>query len=120
MRTAFKVRAYPDAQQAAVLNRTLGCVRLVWNRTLAWRHARWYEERLSTNVPQANAYLTELKRDPELAFLREVSSVPLQQVSRIQQKAFANFFAGRVRYPRFKSRTGRAVGAVHPFGVSLA
>jgi putative transposase len=33
--------------------------------------------------------------------------VPLQQVSRIQQKAFASFFAGRARYPRFKSRTGR-------------
>ncbi len=107
MRTAFKVRAYPDAQQAAVLNRTFGCVRLVWNRTLAWRHARWYGEHLSTNVPQANAYLTDLKRDSELAFLREVSSVPLQQVSRIQQKAFVNFFAGRARYPRFKSRTGR-------------
>ena len=37
----------------------------------------------------------------------EVSSVPLQQVLRTQQKAFANFFAKRARYPRFKSRTGR-------------
>jgi putative transposase len=36
-----------------------------------------------------------------------VSSVPLQQVLRTQQKAFANFFAKRARYPRFKSRTGR-------------
>jgi len=82
-------------------------VRLVWNRTLAWRHARWYSEKLSTNVPAANAYLTELKADPDLAFLREVSSVPLQQVTRIQQKAYTNFFTGRARYPRFKSRTGR-------------
>jgi putative transposase len=31
----------------------------------------------------------------------------LQQVLRTQQKAFANFFAKRARYPRFKSRTGR-------------
>lgn len=107
VRTAYKVRAYPDAQQAAVLNRTFGCVRLVWNRTLAWRHARWYGEKLPTNVPAANAFLTECKRDPDLAFLREVSSVPLQQVTRIQQSAFANFFTGRSRYPRFKSRTGR-------------
>ena len=28
-----------------------GCVRLVWNRTLAWRHQRWYGEKLPTNVP---------------------------------------------------------------------
>lgn len=90
-----------------MLNRTFGCVRLVWNRTLAWRHGRWYGEKLATNVPQANAYLTAMKADPDLAFLREVSSVPLQQVTRIQQKAFANFFGGRARYPRFKSRTGR-------------
>ena len=62
---------------------------------------------LSTNVPEASAYLTAMKRIPELAFLSEVSSVPLQQVLRIQQKAFANFFAERARCPRFASRTGR-------------
>jgi len=36
-----------------------------------------------------------------------VSSVPLQQALRHQQVAFSNFFAGRARYPRYKSRTGR-------------
>ncbi|MEV0902878.1 helix-turn-helix domain-containing protein, partial [Actinoplanes sp. NPDC049802] len=35
MRTAYKCRAYPTPEQAAVLNRTFGCVRLVWNKTLA-------------------------------------------------------------------------------------
>jgi putative transposase len=107
VRTAFKVRAYPTPEQAAALNRTFGCVRLVWNRILAWRGVRWYGEKLATNVPQANAHLTAMKRDPDLAFLGEVSSVPLQQVLRAQQKACVNFFAGRARYPRFKSRTGR-------------
>jgi putative transposase len=107
VRTAYKCRAYPTPEQAAVLGRTFGCVRLVWNRTLAWRRARWHGEKLATNIALANAYLTGMKRDPELAFLNEVSSVPLQQVLRTQQKAYANFFAGRARYPRFKSRTGR-------------
>ena len=72
------MRAYPAAEQASVLNRTFGCVRVVWNRTLAWRHARYYGERVKTNFTQANAYLTAMKRDPELAWLNEVSSVPLQ------------------------------------------
>ncbi|MFF4621312.1 RNA-guided endonuclease InsQ/TnpB family protein [Nonomuraea jabiensis] len=107
MRTAYKCRAYPTPEQAGTLNRTFGCVRLVWNRVLAWRHARWYGERLSTSVPQANAYLTQLKQAEEFAFLSEVSSVPLQQVLRTQQKAFANFFAKRARHPRYKPRTGR-------------
>jgi putative transposase len=46
MRTSYKVRAYPTPQQAAVLNRTFGCVRLVWNKTRYNRHLividRWY------------------------------------------------------------------------------
>ena len=48
-----------------------------------------------------------MKKDPALAFLSEVSSVPLQQALRHQRRAFAAFFAGRARYPRFKSRRSR-------------
>ena len=48
-----------------------------------------------------------MKKDPDLAFLNEVSAVPLQQALRHQHKAFAAFFARRARYPRFKSRRGR-------------
>ncbi|WP_344575975.1 RNA-guided endonuclease TnpB family protein [Nonomuraea roseoviolacea] len=107
MRTAYKCRAYPTPEQAGVLNRTFGCVRVVWNRTLAWRHARYRTEQVKTGFVQANAYLTAMKATDELAWLNEVSSVPLQQAIRHQQAAFTNFFAGRARYPRYKSRTGR-------------
>jgi putative transposase len=107
VRTAYKCRAYPDPAQASVLNRTFGCVRVVWNRTLAWRHARYHGEQARTSFPLANAYLTEMKASEDLGWLNEVSSVPLQQAIRHQQAAFSNFFAGRARYPRYKSRNGR-------------
>jgi putative transposase len=107
VRTGYRCRAYPTPEQQAILNRTFGCVRKVWNLTLQWRHRRWHQDRQSTNVPQANAFLTALKRDPDYAYLTEVSSVPLQQVLRTQQKAYANFFAKRARYPRYKTRSGR-------------
>jgi putative transposase len=107
MRTACKCRAYPDPGQANVLNRTFGCVRVVWNRTLAWRHQRYHGEQVKTNFTQASAYLTAMKATEELSWLNEVPSVPLQQAIRHQQVAFTSFFAGRARYPRFKSRTGR-------------
>ena len=107
MRTAYKCRAYPAPEQASVLNRTFGCVRVVWNRTLAWRHQRYHGEQVKTNFTQANAYLTAMKATEDLAWLNEVSSVPLQQAIRHQQVAYTNFFAERARYPRFKSRTGR-------------
>ena len=107
MRTAYKCRAYPDLEQEGEFNRTFGCVRVVWNRTLAWRHARYHGEQARTDFAQANAYLTAMKATEDLGWLNEVSSVPLQQALRHQQAAFGNFFAGRARYPRFKSRTGR-------------
>jgi transposase len=102
VRTAYKCRAYPDEAQRQVLSRTFGCVRLVWNRTLAARHARWRRERSGTSYAQTDRALTELKKDPDLAFLNEVSSVPLQQALRHQHKAFSAFsafFASRARYP---------------------
>ncbi|GAB2808220.1 hypothetical protein GCM10022221_01880 [Actinocorallia aurea] len=50
VRSAFKCRAYPDPEQEAVLNRTFGCVRLVWNQTLAERHARYHGEGKTTST----------------------------------------------------------------------
>jgi putative transposase len=107
MRTAYKCRAYPTTEQASVLNRTFGCVRVVWNRTLAWRQDRYRGEQANTSYTQASGYLAVLKATQELGWLNEVSSVPLQQAIRHQQAAFTGFFAGRARYPRYKSRNGR-------------
>jgi putative transposase len=107
VRTAFKCRAYPDPEQAAILARTFGCVRLVWNKALADRTAAWRERRERTSYAASDRALTRWKRTDELSFLSEVSSVPLQQALRHQHAAFAAFFAKRARYPRFKSRGGR-------------
>ena len=104
VRTAYRWRAYPDEQQQAVLRRTFGCVRVVWNQTLAARQARWHAERRGTSYAETDRALTAMKKDPGLAFLNEVSSVPLQQALRHQHAAFGAFFAGRARYPRFRSR----------------
>jgi putative transposase len=90
-----------------MLHRTFGCVRLVWNKVLAWRQARYHTEQIKTSYAETDRYLTELKRDPDLGFLSEVSSVPLQQALRHQHTAFVNFFAGRARYPRYKSWQAR-------------
>jgi putative transposase len=107
VRAAYKCRAYPDAVQASVLNRTFGCVRVVWNRTLAWRRQRYQADKTRTTYAQADAHLTAMKATEELTWLNEVSSVPLQQAIRHQQAAYAAFFAKRARYPRFKSRQSR-------------
>jgi transposase, IS605 OrfB family, central region len=104
VKRAFKYRFYPSDAQAAKLARTFGSVRKVYNLALAARTEAWTlrQERVSYNA--TSAMLTEWKKTDELAYLNEVSSVPLQQALRHLQAAFTNFFAKRARYPTFKSK----------------
>lgn len=103
MKRAFKYRFYPTDVQAAELSRTFGCVRKVYNLALAARTEAWTrQERVNYN--QTSAMLTAWKKTGELAYLNDVSSVPLQQALRHLQTAFTNFFGKRSKYPRFKSR----------------
>jgi putative transposase len=104
VKRAYRYRFYPTSEQAELLNRTFGCVRLVWNRALAERTRRYKDEGISTSYGDTAKWLTEWKQDPALDFLREVSNVPLQQALRHQQVAFNNFFAKRAKYPTFKSK----------------
>lgn len=104
VKRAFKYRFYPTDEQAAELSRTFGCVRLVYNKALEERTVAWHCEQRRVSYIQSSARLTEWKKTEELAFLAEVSSVPLQQALRHLQTAFAGFFAKRAQYPRFKSK----------------
>ncbi|MEW1648345.1 RNA-guided endonuclease TnpB family protein [Streptomyces sp. NPDC091219] len=103
VKRAFKYRFCPTDAQAAELSRTFGCVRKVYNLALAARSEAWTRQQ-RVNYDQTSAMLTAWKKTEELAYLNEVSSVPLQQALRHLQKAFANFFDKRAKYPRFKSR----------------
>jgi putative transposase len=104
---AFRYRFYPTPEQADSLNRTFGCVRLVYNKALDARTSAWYAEQRRITYRQTSAMLTAWKRSEELAFLNEVSSVPLQQTLRHLEGAFVAFWGSRSRYPRFKSKHRR-------------
>lgn len=104
VKRAFKFRFYPTSVQATELARTFGCVRLVYNKALAARSEAWTLRRERVNYNATSALLTGWKKAEELAFLNEVSSVPLQQTLRHLQGAFTNFFAKRAKYPTFKSK----------------
>ncbi|NDZ74619.1 IS200/IS605 family element transposase accessory protein TnpB [Streptomyces sp. SID10362] len=103
VKRAFKYRFHPTDAQTAELSRTFGCVRKVYNLALAARTEAWTrQERVNYN--QTSAMLTAWKKTEELAYLSDVSSVPLQQCLRHLQTAFANFFGKQAKYPRFKSK----------------
>ena len=104
VKRAYKYRFYPTSAQAQELARTFGCARKVWNLALNARTTAWYQRQERVGYVQTSALLTEWKRSEDLAFLNEVSSVPLQQALRHLQGAFAAFWDKRARYPKFKSR----------------
>ncbi len=104
MEKAYSYRFYPTPDQETLLRKTLGCVRLVYNRALAARTQAWQERQERISYAQTSALLTEWKKQPQLQFLNEVSCVPLQQSLRHLQTAFDNFFARRASYPKFKKK----------------
>jgi putative transposase len=101
---AYKFRFYPTSEQENLLRRTMGCVRLVYNKALAARTEAWYEKQERIDYKQTSSLLTSWKKTEDLQFLNEVSCVPLQQCLRHLQKAFANFWGKRAKYPRFKKK----------------
>ena len=104
MEKAFRYRCYPTPEQESLLRRTLGCVRLVYNKALHERTQAWYERQERVGYPETSTMLTQWKKQEELDFLNEVSCVPMQQGLRHLQTAFTNFFAGRAKYPNFKKK----------------
>lgn len=118
---AYKFRFYPDAAQEELLRRAVGCTRLVWNKSLERIMNRAENEKVNLN-----ANLTSMKKDEDYAFLREVSSVPLQQSIRhlIIRTAFNNgstdildlrdaFNANNVNMSRFDWMLGSCLKWTH-------
>ena len=101
---AYKYRLYPTPEQEQLLAQTFGCVRFVYNNILRWRTDEYYKNGNSVNYNAASKQLTELKKNPEYQWLKDVSSVPIQQALRHQQTAFKNFWEGRTEYPTFKKK----------------
>jgi putative transposase len=104
MQKAYRYRFYPTTEQESLLRRTMGCVRLVYNKALNARTSGWYERQERIDYVQTSTMLTGWKKEEDLDFLNDVSSVTLQQGLRNLQKAFTNFFAGQAKYPNFKKK----------------
>jgi putative transposase len=104
---AYQYRFYPTCTQRKQLAQSFGCARYVYNWGLQLRKEAWEEEKKSINYNATSKLLTELKRDPSTAFLKQVSSVILQQSLRNLDRAFQNFFDKRSQYPRFKKKCDR-------------
>lgn len=106
MQKGTKFRTYPNREQQNLINQTLGCCRLIYNKGLAMRNEA-YEKGSKIGYAQTSAMLTELKKCEEFAFLKVVDSIALQQSLRDLDRGFVNFFQKRAAHPIFKSKHNR-------------
>lgn len=106
MQKGIRFRIYPTREQQKLINQTLGCCRLIYNKGLAMRNEA-YENGNKIGYSQTSAMLTELKKREDFAFLKVVDSIVLQQSLRDLDRGFVNFFQKRAAHPAFKSKHNR-------------
>jgi len=100
---AIKVRLYPTSEQQVALSKSFGCARWYWNFSL--NACIQYYERTgkSSSLATYKGMLPQLKK--EHPWLKEdCYSAVLQCVAINLNKAYKNFFEGRAKFPRFKSK----------------
>lgn len=103
MQKGVKFRAYPNKQQQNLINQTFGCCRLIYNKGLVMRNNAFsYGQKIGYN--QTSAMLTNLKKQEDFVFLKDVDSIALQQSLRDLDRGFKNFFEKQASHPRFKSK----------------
>lgn len=103
MHKSFVFRIYPNATQRELIAKTFGCTRLIYNHFLDHKIKAYKESGESVSYSNCASLLTSLKK--ELAFLKEVDSIALQQSLRHLDTAYKNFFTNPASgFPKFKSK----------------
>jgi putative transposase len=104
MLKAYKFRAEPTKEQLAVLIRTFGCVRYVWNYMLSLRRQEYFLEGMFPGRNVCSEELTRMKADKMHQWLNEVDAIALQTVLEYQLDSYQRFFRHQGGRPRYKSR----------------
>ena len=96
----LKIRLYPTPEQLQMFVKTGGCRRFVYNKYVEARE-QFYADNIKgrlltkgekSKIYKGFKYTTEKSLRELFPFLKEVSSVALQQARRDAQKAYEDFF----------------------------
>lgn len=98
MNKAYKFRIYPNVEQRALLAKTFGCVRFIYNRMLSDKIKHYEETKQKLNN-------TPAQYKKEFEWLKEVDSLALANAQMHLQAAYNNFFKSpKTGFPKFKSK----------------
>ena len=103
----YKFRLYPTKAQTELLAKHFGCARFVYNYFLNQRQEQYRLTGKSDNFYAECKTLTELKKQEETAWLKEVNAQSLQFALRCLETAYTNFFKKRADFPKFKSKRSK-------------
>ena len=100
----YKLRLEPNETQKKQIQETLDSARFVYNRFLDLNEYAYQTEGIHLSYAMMCSLLTDLKLDPEYPWLKQADSMALQTALKDLDEAFQNFFAGRAKYPKFKTK----------------
>jgi putative transposase len=101
---SYKFRLNPTEDQIVLLEKHFGSVRWTYNYFLNQRKEEYLKNKKSITYNQQSTFLTQLKKEEETNWLREVNSQTLQYSLKSLDQAYQNFFSKRTKFPRFKSK----------------
>lgn len=104
---AVQVRLYPTKEQQILLAQTFGCARWWWNYALNKSIETYKQTGKGLGQVALNALLPKLKKVEDTLWLADCYSQVLQATTLNLTTAYKNFFDGRARFPRFKSKHGK-------------
>ena len=100
---AYKYRIYPNAEQKVLIAKHFGCSRHIYNRALSEKDKHYKVTGKSLPKRQLQDRLVASKKDDK-EWLSEVNSQSLLASLANLDTAFSNFFQGRAKFPKFKSK----------------
>ena len=105
MLRAIKIRLYPNKEQVTMINKLLGCYRVVYNQCLNRKIESYKNDGKSENLSTLGQFVHhELLKDDNFIWLREQNTKVLKQAVKDMLTAYKNFFERHSGYPKFKSK----------------
>ena len=112
-RQAYRYELLPDGDQRRRMRRFAGSCRFVFNKALALQKERYEHGEKTLGYAGLCKRLTEWRHRGDTAWLSDAPVHPLQQSLKDLERAYANFFARRASFPRFRKK-GRDDGFRYP------
>ena len=101
---AYQYRIYPNSGAAEQIAQHFGAVRFVYNTALELRNRYYQQFGKGISKRAVQDQFVALKRTPEFVWLNQINSQAILSALEHLHNTYLNFFNGKAKFPRFKSK----------------